>query len=227
MSLCVDVFVCRCLCVWMSLFVDVFVCGCHCVWMSLCVEFIVWGCLCVWMSLCVDAFVCRCHCVCTSLCVDVIVCEYVCVLMSLCVDVILCRCLCVWISLCVDVIVCGYPCVWMTLLDFTMIGQWMPVLQDKIRFVPKQLYMNYSNLSTIWNSKQVRAGSLVTPKQISFSATKPPGDPEDGDGVTYRNCDETSHPDAVVCLIWLHWILGRESFKTYFATAYDEGGWLQ
>ena len=76
----------------------------------------------------------------------------------------------------------------------------MSIVQDKIHYVPKQLYTNYSNLSTIWNSRHVRAGGLVAIKLISFSATKHPAHPEDGDGVTCRNVRKTSHPDAVVCL---------------------------
>jgi hypothetical protein len=47
--------------------------------------------------------------------------------------------------------------------------------------------MNYSNLSTNWDFRHVRAGGFVALKQISFGATKLSAHPEDGDGVISRN----------------------------------------
>jgi hypothetical protein len=80
----------------------------------------------------------------------------------------------------------------------------MSIVHDKIHFVPKQLYTNSSNLSTIWNSRHLRAGGLVALKQISFITTKHPAHLEGGDGVTCRNVGKTSHPDADVCLRRFH-----------------------
>jgi hypothetical protein len=55
--------------------------------------------------------------------------------------------------------------------------------------------------------------TISTTQRCSLGATKPPPQPEDGNGVSSRNVGKLSHPDAAVCQRKFHGKAPR-SFET-------------